>query len=207
MRSDNAPRSRRNRLLVRFGLCAFRVLFSAGNPGTPKKFYEAAIVECQRKTLATLWHVLSFFTTYATIDEYNAAWQLPDHQKNLVDRWLLSRVNRLVSDVVQLMDQYDYYSATVAIDSFIEELSNWFIRTSRRRFWKSEQDSDKTSAYVSLYETLWTLSKLIAPFVPFIAEHMNSRSGKNCAVFCASQNKAAAQTTDLHRARTQESRT
>lgn len=147
-------------------------LFSAGNPGTPKKFYEAAIVECQRKTLATLWHVLSFFTTYATIDEYNATWQLPDRQKDLVDRWLLSRVNRLVSDVVELMDQYDYYSATVAIDSFIEELSNWFIRTSRRRFWKSEQNSDKTSAYVSLSETLWTLSKLIAPFVPFIAEHI-----------------------------------
>jgi isoleucyl-tRNA synthetase len=147
-------------------------LFSAGNPGTPKKFYEAAIVECQRKTLATLWHVLSFFTTYASIDEYDAAWQLPDRQKKLVDRWLLSRLNALVSDVAELMDQYDYYSATVAIDFFIEELSNWFIRTSRRRFWKSEQDSDKTSAYVSLSETLWTLSKLIAPFVPFIAEHI-----------------------------------
>jgi isoleucyl-tRNA synthetase len=116
--------------------------------------------------------VLSFFTTYATIDEYNAEWQLPDPQKNLADRWLLSRLNRLVSDVVEQMDQYDYYQATVAIDFFIEELSNWFIRTSRRRFWKSEQDSDKTSAYVTLSETLWTLSKLIAPFVPFIAEHI-----------------------------------
>jgi len=147
-------------------------LLSAGNPGTPKKFYEAAIVECQRKTLATLWHVLSFFTTYATIDEYNASWQLPDSQKKLVDRWLLSRLNGLISGVVELMDQYDYYAATVAIDFFVEELSNWFIRTSRRRFWKSEQDSDKNSAYVSLSETLWTLSKLIAPFVPFMAEHI-----------------------------------
>ena len=147
-------------------------LFSAGNPGTPKKFYKEAIVESQRKTISTLWNVLSFFTTYAEIDQYDAEWGLADEQRNIIDRWLLSRLNGLVSDVVAHMDRYDYYLATVAIDSFIEELSNWFVRTSRRRFWKNERDLDKVSAYVSLFETLWTLSKLIAPFTPFISEHL-----------------------------------
>lgn len=147
-------------------------LFGAGNPGTPKKFYKEAIVESQRKTISTLWNVLSFFTTYAEIDEYDAGWGLADEQRNIIDRWLLSRLNGLVSNVVAHMDRYDYYLATVAIDSFIEELSNWFVRTSRRRFWKNEQDLDKVSAYVSLFETLWTLNKLIAPFTPFISEHL-----------------------------------
>jgi len=147
-------------------------LFSTGNPGTPKKFYEEAIVESQRKTISTLWNVLSFFTTYAEIDQYDAEWDLPDKQRNIIDRWLLSRLNGLVSEVVTHMERYDYYGATVVIDSFIEELSNWFVRTSRRRFWKNERDLDKVSAYVSLFETLSTLSKLIAPFTPFISEHL-----------------------------------
>ena len=147
-------------------------LFSAGNPGTPKKFYKQAIVESQRKTISTLWNVLSFFTTYAEIDQYDAEWSLADEQRNIIDRWLRSRLSGLVLDVITHMDRYDYYLATVAIDSFIEELSNWFIRISRRRFWKNERDLDKISVYVSLFETLWTLSKLIAPFTPFISEHL-----------------------------------
>jgi len=147
-------------------------LFSAGNPGTAKKFYKEAIVESQRKTISTLWNVLSFFTTYADIDNFDVGWNLVDEQRDLIDRWLLSRLNALISNVVAHMDRYDYYVATVEIDVFIEELSNWFVRTSRRRFWKNERDVDKVSAYISLFETLWTLSKLIAPFTPFISEHI-----------------------------------
>ena len=147
-------------------------LFSAGGPGNPKKFYEAAIVESQRKTISTLWNALSFFGTYADIDHYDQAWWLPDTQRSLIDRWMLSRLTRLTTQITRCMDLYDYYAATVAIDSFIDELSNWFIRTSRRRFWKSEQDADKKSAYVTLFEVLWTLSKLTAPFTPFISEHI-----------------------------------
>jgi isoleucyl-tRNA synthetase len=148
-------------------------LFGVGNPGTPKRFYEDAIIESQRKTISTIWHILSFFTTYAQIDQYDVKWQLADEQRNIIDRWLLSRLNGLVSNVVEYMDRYDYYLATLAIDSFIDELSNWFVRTSRRRFWKNEHDLDKTSAYVSLFETLWALSALIAPFAPFISEYMH----------------------------------
>src|SRR5665647_3183440 len=147
-------------------------LFSVGNPGTAKKFYQEAIVESQRKTISTLWNVLSFFTTYAEIDKFDAGWNLADEQRDLIDRWLLSRLNRLISNVVTHMDKYDYHAATIEIDAFIEELSNWFVRTSRRRFWKNERDEGKVSAYVSLFETLWTLSKLIAPFTPFISEHL-----------------------------------
>jgi isoleucyl-tRNA synthetase len=147
-------------------------LFSAGNPGTAKKFYKEAIVESQRKMISTLWNVLSFFTTYAEIDRFDAGWHVVNEHKSVIDRWLLSRLNGLISNVVTHMDTYDYYLATVEIDSFIDELSNWFVRTSRRRFWKSERDPEKVSAYVSLFETLWTLSKLIAPFTPFISEHL-----------------------------------
>jgi len=148
-------------------------LFSAGNPGTPKRFYEDAIIESQRKTISTIWHILSFFTTYAQIDQYDAKWQLADEQRNIIDRWLVSQLNGLVLNVVERMDRYDYYLAALAIDSFVDKLSNWFVRTSRRRFWKNEQDLDKTSAYVSLFETLWALSALIAPFAPFISEYMH----------------------------------
>jgi len=128
------------------------------------------------RPISTLWHILSFFTTYAEIDRYDVTWQLADEHRNVIDRWLLSRLNGLVSDVVEYLDRYDYYLATLAIDSFIGELSNWFVRTSRRRFWKNEKDLDKISAYVSLFETLWTLSTLIAPFVPFISEYITKPS-------------------------------
>jgi isoleucyl-tRNA synthetase len=147
-------------------------LFSVGNPGTAKKFYQEAIVESQRKTISTLWNILSFFTTYAEIDKFDTGWNLADEQRDLVDRWLLSRLNGLISNVVAHMDSYDYYLAAIEIDSFIEELSNWFVRISRRRFWKDKRDVEKVSAYVSLFETLWALSKLIAPFTPFISEHL-----------------------------------
>ncbi|MDD1721040.1 MAG: isoleucine--tRNA ligase [Euryarchaeota archaeon] len=147
-------------------------LLSAGSPGNPKKFYESAIVESQRKTIATLWNVLSFFETYANIDEYELAWWLAAEQRNTIDKWMLSRINGLNERVIQHMDNYDYFAATVAIDSFIDDLSNWFVRTSRRRFWKSEHDTDKRSAYVTLYEALRTLSKLMAPFTPFIADYI-----------------------------------
>jgi len=149
------------------------VPFRRRQPWNPKRFYEDAIIESQRKTISTIWHILSFFTTYAQIDQYDVKWQLADEQRNIIDRWLLSRLNGLVSNVVEYMDRYDYYLATLAIDSFIDELSNWFVRTSRRRFWKNEHDLDKTSAYVSLFETLWALSALIAPFAPFISEYMH----------------------------------
>lgn len=147
-------------------------LLSAGSPGNPKKFYESAIVESQRKTVTTLWNVLSFFETYANIDQYEPAWWIEGELRNTIDRWMLSKITGLNERVIQFMDNYDYFAATVAIDSFIDDLSNWFVRTSRRRFWKSERDTDKRSAYVTLFEALLTLSKLMAPFTPFIADYI-----------------------------------
>ncbi|MGZ4905834.1 MAG: isoleucine--tRNA ligase [Halobacteriota archaeon] len=147
-------------------------LLSAGSPGNPKKFYESAIIESQRKTIATLWNVLSFFKTYADIDQYELSWWLESEHRNTIDKWILSRITRLNEHVIQNMDSYDYFAATTAIDSFIDDLSNWFVRTSRRRFWKSDRDTDKRSAYVTLFEALRTLAKLIAPFTPFIADYV-----------------------------------
>ncbi len=147
-------------------------LLSAGGPGNPKKFYESAIVECQRRIIATLWNVLSFFETYANIDNYEPAWWVEADRRTTIDRWMVSKINALNERVIQSMDSYDYFAATAVIESFIDDLSNWFVRTSRRRFWKSEHDEDKRSAYVTLFEALTTLSKLVAPFTPFIADHI-----------------------------------
>ncbi len=147
-------------------------LLSAGSPGNPKKFYESAIVESQRKTVATLWNLLSFFKTYADIDQYEPSWWLDHGQRNIIDKWVLSRITGLNEHIIQDMDSYDYFAATNSIDSFIDDLSNWFVRTSRRRFWKSDRDQDKRSGYVTLYEALRTLAKLMAPFTPFIADYV-----------------------------------
>ena len=148
-------------------------LFSSGPPGNPKKFYEEAVIESQRKFIMTLWNVLTFYRTYAEIDHYNPLQQrLSHYQRNEVDRWLLSKLNRLIVRVNELMDVYDYNPAALEIEQFIEDVSNWYVRTSRRRFWKTEQDLDKKSAYDTFYETLLTFAALAAPFTPFITEHI-----------------------------------
>jgi isoleucyl-tRNA synthetase len=148
-------------------------LFSSGPPGNPKKFYEEAVIESQRKFVMTLWNILAFYKTYAEIDCYDPLLQrLSSSQRNEVDRWLISKLNRLIIRVNELMDKYDYNPATLEIEQFVEDMSNWYIRTSRRRFWKIEQDLDKKSAYDTLYETLLTFATLVAPFTPFIAEHI-----------------------------------
>lgn len=124
-----------------------------------------------RKTFfIPLWNVYSFFVTYANLDK----WTPRDSTNHLylLDSWVLSKLHILTRDVTSYLNNYDVYASTLAIQQFVEELSTWYIRRSRRRFWKSDSDDDKKAAYTTLYTCLVTLDKLLAPFLPFITEEI-----------------------------------
>ncbi|MCP4754250.1 MAG: isoleucine--tRNA ligase [Proteobacteria bacterium] len=137
------------------------------------QFSESGLQETVRNTTLPLWNVLSFFTTYANIDNWQP--QTADDSKNLpnpLDRWILSRLNHLIADIRKSMDAYDLNKAVAPLFGFIDMLTNWYIRRSRRRFWKAGEGEDKNQAYATLYTVLLELSKAIAPFIPFIAENV-----------------------------------
>jgi isoleucyl-tRNA synthetase len=126
--------------------------------------------EVIRSFTLTLWNVYSFFVTYANLDKPTVT-TLPIATSDL-DRWLLSELNVLVRDVTAAYDNYDVPNATRPIEAFVEKMSTWYLRRSRRRFWKSESDSDKQAAYSTLYTALVTVAKLLAPAMPFLAEEL-----------------------------------
>ena len=148
-------------------------LFTASHPGESRRFSEKLVNEVVRRHLLTLWNVYSFFTTYASVDRFHPN-QAPDGWRptSELDRWLLSELNTLVPQVDQLLGSYEPTDAGRRIQEFVDRLSNWYVRRSRRRFWKSENDADKLSAYATLYTCLTALCKLVAPFTPFMAEEM-----------------------------------
>ncbi len=136
------------------------------------RFSTQMVAETMRGDLLTLWNIYSFFVLYANIDHF-----VPQEgEKNLsfshLDNWIISELNRLIADVTKASDNYDFTSAARRAGNFVDELSNWYVRRGRRRFWKSEEDADKLAAYNTLYQCLVTLSKLLAPLVPFIAEEI-----------------------------------
>jgi isoleucyl-tRNA synthetase len=153
-------------------------------PWRPTLFDEDGLLEVQRKFFGTLVNTYSFFALYANIDGFNFKETLVPYEKRAeIDRWIISRLNLLVEEYEQFMDSYDVTKAARAVSNFtIDQLSNWYVRRSRRRFWKSEMNDEKLSAYQTLYECLSTLSKLTAPFAPFISEaiymDLNSETGK-----------------------------
>ena len=121
----------------------------------------------------TLWNVYSFFTNYANIDEFDPS-QIPDdwRPEAELDRWVLAELNQLVHVVDGHLDNYNPTDAGRRIAEFIDTLSNWYVRRSRRRFWKSEADADKLGAYATLYTCLTTVARLMAPLAPFVSEQM-----------------------------------
>jgi isoleucyl-tRNA synthetase len=145
--------------------------YTSAPPGMVRRFDTAMVGDVVRQFSLTLWNVYSFFVTYANIDKY-----VPDAAKvaepSELDRWLISELNQLVKDVNTHMENYNPTDAGREIEEFVDNLSNWYVRRSRRRFWKSENDTDKLSAYNTLYESLATVIKLLAPFMPFVAEEM-----------------------------------
>jgi isoleucyl-tRNA synthetase len=153
------------------GADAFRwYLYTATPPGQERRFSSELVGEVIRSFTLTLWNVYSFFVTYANLDKPTVT-TLPIATGDL-DRWLLSELNVLVRDVTEAYDNYDVPNATRPIEGFVEKLSTWYLRRSRRRFWKSESDSDKQAAYSTLYTALVTVAKLLAPSMPFLAEEL-----------------------------------
>jgi isoleucyl-tRNA synthetase len=137
-------------------------------------FSEKSIGDIQRKVLSTLWNSYSFFTLYAGVDKWESKNKLSaiSDSKNLLDRWIVSELHKLIIEVDVNMEGYDLVKATRPFELFVDNLSNWYIRRSRKRFWKSENDGDKNSAYETLHYVLVMLAKIMAPFTPFIAEEM-----------------------------------
>ena len=146
-------------------------LFTATSPGNQRQFDAKQVQEVSRRFLSTLWNVYSFFITYANIDRF-----APEKGAKLkpseLDSWIISELNQLIADVDGGLDGYNPTEAGRKIEGFVDDLSNWYVRRSRRRFWKSESDADKLAAYTTLYECLVALAKLLAPFTPFLAEEL-----------------------------------
>lgn len=146
------------------------------------RFSEQHVDEVVKKLLLTLWNCYSFFVTYSNIDGWH-----PNNKERVkeadaeLDRWIISELNTLIEKVTINMDSYNLTEATRPITDFVDNLSNWYIRRSRRRFWKSENDSDKDSAYSTLYEVLLQLTKIMAPFTPYISDeiHRNLSGGES----------------------------
>src|ERR671910_183782 len=145
--------------------------YTATSPGNTRRFSRGQVDEAVRKYLLTLWNTYSFFATYARIDGFDPkADYVEPEGRSLMDRWALSELQLTVRTVTERLDAYDVTAAGKGPGEFVGELSKWYVRRSRRRFWKGEDDADKKAAHSTLYECLVTVTKLTAPFTPFIAE-------------------------------------
>lgn len=150
----------------------FYMLNSPVVAGGDMDFKEEGVVETVKSAMLPIWNTYSFFTTYANIDGWKPAENLEPNPINPLDKWILSKLQILIGKVHDAMDGYDISRATRAIVDYMDELTNWYVRLSRRRFWGSEMTADKNSAYETLYTVLVEVSKLLAPYMPFLAEDM-----------------------------------
>ncbi|MQY72371.1 MAG: isoleucine--tRNA ligase, partial [Dehalococcoidia bacterium] len=159
-------------VIDKYGADALRwYFFTSSPPGNVRRFSTDMVSEVTRRFLLTLWNTYSFFVNYANIDRFTPGGEgILSHSE--LDHWVISELNQLVADVDNGLENYDPNGAGRKIETFVADLSNWYVRRSRRRFWKSENDTDKLAAYTTLYQCLVTLSKLLAPFIPFVAEEM-----------------------------------
>lgn len=160
----------------RMGSDVMRWLYSAHNPTVNLNFGYGLGDEVRRRFILPLWNSYAFFANYAALDGFNPLAdenQVPLAERTLLDRWIISRLQAVIADVNERIADYDVQSATRTLEYFVvEELSNWYIRRNRRRFWKTEADRDKAAAYQTLYEVLTTLCQLLAPILPFTTEEM-----------------------------------
>ncbi|MEW6407719.1 MAG: isoleucine--tRNA ligase [Patescibacteria group bacterium] len=157
----------------KMGVDVMRWMYAQANPYKNLNF-GFTVAEKIRRKIILLWNVYSFFVTYAMIDKYQPREtknQKPK-TKNLLDKWILSLLNQLIKTANERMEKYDVMSVMVEVDKFLDNLANWYVRRSRRRFWKSENDKDKKEAYDTLYEVLLKFCQILAPIVPFVSEEM-----------------------------------
>ena len=144
--------------------------YTASMPWLPSRFSEEDVAESQRKFLLTLYNVYSFYVLYAELDNFNPLDYKDFKSDNIMDKWVISKLNSLVKRVTEDLDGYRITQAALAIEEFTDTLSNWYVRRNRSRFWSSELTEDKIGAYTTLYHVLVTLTKTAAPFVPYITE-------------------------------------
>ncbi len=162
-------------LIQRFGADALRwFFFSVSPPGIPKRLGPAAVEEVVRRFFLTLWNTYVFFTTYASLDGFDPSrWPAPPpRERPALDRWLLSRLSAVVKEATDAFDNYNPTDAARAVERFVEDLSTWYVRRGRRRYWKARDAQDQASAYHTLYGALVTTAKLMAPLAPFLSEEL-----------------------------------
>ncbi|HAN09462.1 MAG TPA: isoleucine--tRNA ligase [Clostridiales bacterium] len=159
-------------VLNKYGADATRWYFLASSaPWLPTKFNEEYLVEFQRKFMGTLWNTYAFYVLYANIDDFNPTRHKLEYDKlGVMDKWVLSRLNTVIKNVDQYLDTYYVTEATRELDDFVDELSNWYVRRSRERFWAKGMEQDKINAYMTLYTVICGLAKVSAPFTPFMVE-------------------------------------
>ena len=157
-----------------YGADAIRWYFYSNSaPWLPNRFHGKAVQECQRKFLGTLWNTYAFFVLYANIDGFDATKTTLDYDKlGVMDRWLLSRLNSTVREVDDDLAAYRIPETARALEQFVDELSNWYVRRSRERFWGKGMPQDKINAYMTLYTALVTTAKIAAPMIPFMTEEI-----------------------------------
>ena len=158
--------------LSTYGADAIRWYFYTNSaPWLPNRFHGKAVVEGQRKFMGTLWNTYAFYILYANIDEFNPTEHTLDYSKlSIMDKWLLSRLNTLIDTVDGYLGDYAIPEAARALQSFVDDMSNWYVRRGRERFWAQGLEQDKINAYMTLYTALETVIKLAAPMIPFMAE-------------------------------------
>ncbi len=146
--------------------------YTVSAPWLPTRLSLENVQETQRGFLSTLWNVYSFYVLYAEIDKFNPLEYANFKLTNVMDKWIISKLNTLVKEVDEKLDKYDITAAALTIENFTDELSNWYVRRNRERYWGSDLSDEKIGAYVTLYKVLTTLCKIAAPFVPFITEEI-----------------------------------
>ena len=160
--------------LETYGADAIRWYFYINSaPWLPNRFHGKAVQEGQRKFLGTLWNTYAFFVLYANIDGFDATKYSLEYDKlPVMDKWLLSKLNTVIKEVDANLDNYRIPEAARALDEFVDEMSNWYVRRSRERFWAKGMEQDKINAYMTLYTALVTISKCAAPMIPFMTEEI-----------------------------------
>ncbi|MBO4845731.1 MAG: isoleucine--tRNA ligase [Lachnospiraceae bacterium] len=160
--------------LDKYGADAIRWYFYINSaPWLPNRFHGDAVVEGQRKFMGTLWNTYAFFVLYANIDDFDATkYTLETEKLGVMDRWLLSKMNSMVASVDDNLNNYRIPEAARALQEFVDEMSNWYVRRGRERFWAKGMEQDKINAYMTLYTALVTVSKAAAPMIPFMADEI-----------------------------------
>ena len=160
--------------LQQYGADAIRWYFYVNSaPWLPNRFHGKAVMEGQRKFMGTLWNTYAFFVLYANIDEFDASKYTLEYDKlSVMDKWLLSKLNTLIKTVDDNLANYRIPESARALQDFVDDMSNWYVRRSRERFWAKGMEQDKINAYMTLYTALVTVSKVAAPMIPFMTEQI-----------------------------------